>query len=303
MSLRTLRNWAQAARLPSHIKILFPLFYGQAFAFAQTGRFDVSMGLLLWVYAGLEQVYIVFWNDFADAQADVANEEPTLFSGGSRVIPERKISRKALFVAGGLAALGILLIGLTITLGYQRLWTLPMFVAGLALLWMYSFPPIKLNYRGMGEVLQGLGCGVLLPMVGYYCQVGSLSAFPWLFLIPFFLFHTTSSIATSLPDAPADRKVIKRTIPVLIGNVRAGWLVNGLIIAGLLFTTWLIDPMASMSVLVLSLIVPAAFVVYNMSLTAKLGDCRVSVFRYGGLVILLCVSYALGFCLSAFAAW
>jgi 1,4-dihydroxy-2-naphthoate octaprenyltransferase len=55
------------------------------------------------------------------------------------------------------------------------------------LFWMYSFPPFRLSYRGYGEVLQGIGLGVLLPVAGFYVQAGTLSGLHPATLLPGFL--------------------------------------------------------------------------------------------------------------------
>ena len=172
---------------------------------------------------------------------DAENKAFNLFSGGSRVVPEGKIPARQLFIAGIINAGLVLLVGGLLTLHYSRPAALPLFFAGLLLLWMYSFSPIRLNYRGGGEILQGLGCGVLLPIIGYYVQAGSFTSLPWLWLLPFFLFHYTSSIATALPDAPADARAIKRTLPVLLGVKSAALVILLLCLAGILLTPFLTD--------------------------------------------------------------
>jgi 1,4-dihydroxy-2-naphthoate octaprenyltransferase len=301
--MKNLRAWVQAARLPSNVKILIPLLFGQGLAFSLCGTFELTVCVVVAIYSVGQQLFIVFLNDWADAEADAKNEGYMLFSGGSRVIPEQKIKRRQLLVGGIAVGIAIMVISVLFAVQFGRVWTPSLFAAGLILLWMYSFPPIKLSYRGMGELLQAAGCGALLPVIGFYLQAGHLVAFPWLLLIPFSIFHYTSAIATALPDQPADALVIKRTVPVLIGNVRSGWLVNVLGIVGLGVTLLLVYPTASKSIWVLSLILPAVFVACNVRMTPKLAECRSSIFRYGGLIMLLCIFYALGFCLNSFAGW
>jgi 1,4-dihydroxy-2-naphthoate octaprenyltransferase len=85
----------------------------------------------------------------------------------------------------------------------------------------YSFPPLRLSYRGGGELLQGLGCGVVLPLVGYYLQAGTLGSFPLAVLFPSFLLAAAGNVTTALPDHPADRAADKRTYPVRLGQLTA----------------------------------------------------------------------------------
>ena len=85
-----MRAWLQAARLPSAVNLQLPLLFGQTLAYATHGAVSAQLCLLLALYGLAMQLFIVFLNDWADRQADDLNETPTLFSGGSRVLVERR---------------------------------------------------------------------------------------------------------------------------------------------------------------------------------------------------------------------
>jgi 1,4-dihydroxy-2-naphthoate octaprenyltransferase len=169
-----LTAWLQAARPLAQVNILVPLLFGQAMAFAVTGRFHLGW---LWLCAWLGllvQLLIVFANDYADRETDARNATFARFSGGSRVLPEGRLTARALRGAAlvVLGALGAVSGGLAVFAG--RPW-LPVLAAAAALLvWAYNFAPLRLAYRGHGEVVQGLGTGVVLPLLGYYVQAGEL---------------------------------------------------------------------------------------------------------------------------------
>jgi 1,4-dihydroxy-2-naphthoate octaprenyltransferase len=78
-----------------------------------------------------------------------------------------------------------------------------------------------MSYRGHGELLQGLGVGVVLPITGFYAQAGSFEALPWLGLLPCFLLGYVGNLLTSLPDYPGDRAANKRTYAVRHGQFDA----------------------------------------------------------------------------------
>jgi 4-hydroxybenzoate polyprenyltransferase len=62
---------------------------------------------------------------------------------------------------------------------------------------------------------------VILPLLGFYLQLGDVRGFPWPALVPCVLLGLASHITTALPDHPADEAVGKRTWPVLLGQRRA----------------------------------------------------------------------------------
>ncbi len=158
-----LRRWLQAARPAAQINLALPLVLGQLLAYKLNGAFSFAIALPLAYYSFAMHLYIVFWNDWADHQADRLNQYPTIFSGGSRVLPDGLLTPRDLFIAGAVAVFLVLSLGVVFTLKLDRPWTLLLFGAGTLLLWAYSIPPLRLNYRGGGEILQGVGVGLLLP--------------------------------------------------------------------------------------------------------------------------------------------
>ena len=224
-----MRAWLQAARLPAALNLQLPLAFGQALAYATHGHFHTLLGIILALYGLAMQLFIVFLNDWADRQVDALNETPTLFSGGSRVLVEQRIEPGALMRAGLIAGGAVLALGLLLAAAYARPLAPVLFIGGLLLLWSYSLPPLRLNYRGGGELLQALGVGWVLPVAGFYIQAGNLPAlYPGekplsvIALIAAYIYlQTTAAIAFTLPDAEADRRTGKRTLAALWGVQRA----------------------------------------------------------------------------------
>ena len=210
--------WVQAARPLAAANVAVPLILGEALAYAAHGRFDWGLFGAIGLLGVLNQLFIVFANDFADRDADALNPSPSVVSGGSRVIQEGKLAPEALRKAAWLM-LGAMLVLALVLAGIHRLWWLPVLVAGGAgILWAYSFAPLRLSYRGYGELLQGAGVGVVLPVIGFYAQAGSFAGLPWLGLMPSFLLAYTGNLLTALPDYPGDRLAQKRTYPVRFGQ-------------------------------------------------------------------------------------
>ncbi|MFW5735373.1 MAG: prenyltransferase, partial [Oceanidesulfovibrio sp.] len=233
--MKPVRVWVKAARPLSLINLFFPLLMGQALALQAHGVWSWPLFFLTMLYGLLQQASIVFLNDYFDFDADGMNRAPTPFSGGSRVLQDEELMPRQLLRAGLFTAGLVLLLGIIMSLAGRPL-MVPLFAAGLALLAAYSAPPVRLNYRGGGELLQGLGCGGLLPVIGFYGLTGSLAHFPWLLLAPFIILHTANAIATALPDAPADAMANKRTVPAMIGQHRAGYIGLALAVAAVIVT-------------------------------------------------------------------
>jgi 1,4-dihydroxy-2-naphthoate octaprenyltransferase len=242
--LALLRAWVQASRLPSQSYIALPLLLGQFLAVRGTGG-ALQVGTLVGVqlFGVLDQLFIVYANDWADQETDRRNRTATLFSGGSRVLVEGRLSPRALGMAAIVCA--VALVGVSVGLAVVRgaPWLGVLAVAAVALLWAYSYPPLRLSYRGGGEVLQMLGVAGVLPLYGYLAQGGALADFPWALTGMLLPTHLACSIATALPDEPSDRDSGKHTLPVRVGGERAAWVIvalNGL--------TWALAPLGLASV-------------------------------------------------------
>jgi 1,4-dihydroxy-2-naphthoate octaprenyltransferase len=215
--MSTIKAWLQASRLPSQSYIFFPLLLGQAVHYSRSGQLDLTVLMLMHLYGLFLQLFIVYANDRADIETDRLNTTYTIFSGGSRTLVEGLITIQQNY--GAVLAVIMLnaVVGLALTTLYQRLFALPLIVLSLGLLWLYSFPPVRLSYRGGGELLQMLGVGLVLPVFGYYGQAGHISAFPWHFLGFILPCQLACAMATALPDEPSDRQSRKRTAAVLLG--------------------------------------------------------------------------------------
>ena len=261
----TFRVWLQAARPLAQGNIAPPLLVGQALAYAAFKEFSWSRCALAFVFGVLNQLFIVFANDVADWQGDVLNKTYNRFSGGSRVVPEGKLSPRSLAHAALLMVALMAVFSAYLTLKLQLLWMLLLCSFAVSLLWAYSFPPFRLSYRGGGEWLQGLGLGVVLPAIGFYLQCGTLSAFPLPAFIPLFLLGYAGNIVTSLPDVPADRAAGKRSLPVRRGQL-AGRVQCLVVIAVAMAASRLVAPAASVYTLGGALLTPLLCLVWAASL-------------------------------------
>ncbi len=210
--------WIQASRLPSQAYIFFPILLGEMIAYCRTGTLNWPVFGVLHVFGLCIQLYIVYANDYADHVIDRLNATYTIFSGGSRVLVDGKLSRLEIGVAAWTMVACSLLTGGLLHMIFQRAFALLFVLLALFLLYAYSFPPIRLSYRGGGEILQMFGVAVVLPIFSYYAQTGHLSRFPMMIFWVLVPTNLACAIATSLPDEPSDRQGHKRTMSVLLGN-------------------------------------------------------------------------------------
>jgi 1,4-dihydroxy-2-naphthoate octaprenyltransferase len=220
----------RATRLPFLSATFIPVSIGLAIA-AVHGYFDLASAMLTLVGAAAVHLGLNVANDVFDARlgADDMNVNPTQFSGGSRVIQYGLVSlrRMSLISAGFYAiALGI---GLVLLLTRYSEALLVIGVLGIVLSIFYTAPPLKLVYRGLGELTTAIGFGPLMLVGAYVVQsLGVLRPEPFVASIPIALLVALILYVNEVPDRSADARAGKRTLPVRLPQ---GAVINVYVIA------------------------------------------------------------------------
>lgn len=218
-----MKKWIQATRAPFLTASATSVFLGGALAYYETGRFDWFTWLLTFIGCLCLHLGANMSNDYYDHKTtdDDINETPTPFSGGSRVIQEGLVSPKAqLGVAFAFFGIGIV-IGLyiwSITPGNTVLY---LGLAGFLSGYLYTAGPVRIAYRGWGEVVVGLNFGVLEVLGTYFVQTGHLAWSAFLAGIPMSLLVAAILYINQFPDYEADKAVSKNHWVVRLGRKKA----------------------------------------------------------------------------------
>lgn len=218
-----IRLWAYAMRLPFLTATVVPVVLGASIAWYDLGTCDWLLFLLTLAGIAFLNIGTNLANDYFDHLSgnDAANKTPTPFSGGSRVIQDGKIKpRSILAVSLGFFAAGSLL-GLYLnqrTAGNIVLW---LGIIGVVSGFFYAGFPLKLGYRGIGELLIGTCFGPLVVIGSYVVQTGRISKTAFAASLPVGLLIGLVVFINEFPDFEADRSVGKRTLVVLLGKSNA----------------------------------------------------------------------------------
>jgi len=179
---------------------------GFATALAEGVPFDRARAAVTLLLAVLAHAGINVLNDYCDHLngSDARNTQRIYpYTGGSRFIQNGVLTPRqtlgfavALFaatLAGGLWLLGAAGVGL--------FW---IGLAGLAIGWAYSAPPLRLNSRGVGEL--SVAAGFLLVVAGAdTVQRSAFAPLPWIAGLPYALLVASLLYINQFPDRAADR--------------------------------------------------------------------------------------------------
>src|SRR5262249_35033922 len=112
-----------------------------------------------------------YCNEYFDLEADRANDTPTSWTGGSRVLVDGLLDPVV-----SLSASFVLLFGGVVLIAVMPATTARVVaVAILAFAWFYTAPPLRLNYHALGEITCASVLYALGPMLAFLLQAGELS--------------------------------------------------------------------------------------------------------------------------------
>lgn len=152
--------------------------------------------------------------------------QPTRFTGGSGILVENPELRPFAKRFSIFLILSSLLLALIFALIYSSLTFLALALLGSALAWYYSAPPLKLSYKGLGEISTILS-GFILPTFGYVAMTGYIDLKIVLFAIPFMIYMLFFILSVEIPDMEGDKKGNKNTFIVKKGR-KTGFILIGL---------------------------------------------------------------------------
>ena len=214
-----------AATRPAFLSVtLAGALIGLGSARADGLKIDLLKALLTVLFALIAHAGANVVNDYYDALngSDAANQQRLFpFTGGSRFIQNGVLSLREtrLFGYGLLAAVIPAGLWLTAQSAPGLIW---IGLAGLAIGWAYSAPPLQLMARGVGEA--AIIGGWLLVVLGTdFVQRGALAALPLVAGLPFALLVAAILYLNQFPEAQADAAAGKRTLVVRLGPQRARW--------------------------------------------------------------------------------
>ena len=215
------------------------MLLGQAVAIGETARFDSRGFLLVLAFTVFDLAYIVLLNDWADREVDATKRRMFPTGCSPKTIPDGRLPARRVLLAGlssGIAALVVATVGGAWS---DRPFFMWFGVGALSLFAAYSLPPIRLNYRGGGELLEMVGVGIVLPWLSAYGQSGRVFvASLWPVLGGFAFLALASAVASGLADERSDRVGGKHTVVTTVGNTLARRLTEGLLALGA--TVWLL---------------------------------------------------------------
>jgi 1,4-dihydroxy-2-naphthoate octaprenyltransferase len=224
--MKKLFAWFTLSRPPFHSVGVLPFVLGGVLAWQQTdtfrwdicgwGTLGVVLIMLATYYAG------EYWDYKEDA---ISSRQPSRFAGGSRVIQQGLLPRRAALWASWVCVGLALGVGLVLWIGYQTgPWTLPFGILGILGGFLYSTRPVRWVSTGVGELWIAFCYGWLPVAVGYYLQIGQIAPLAHWLAVPIGLTIFNVILLNEFPDYHADVEAEKKNLVARMGRERGAWL-------------------------------------------------------------------------------
>ncbi|MEZ5727051.1 MAG: prenyltransferase [Burkholderiaceae bacterium] len=211
-------RWLRLLRLPFVSVTVVACALGLAAAVRAGAPMDAGLAVTVVGLAALVHLGANVVNDYFDARngSDAINTERVApFTGGSRVLQDGDFAPESVRAIGaGLLAVGAIGgLWLATRVGVALV---PVGVAGVALAWAYSAPPLALMSRGLGELGIALAWGLVVIGAAITLHPASLATTYW--VAPGYA-ATVAAILfiNTFPDRHADSIAGKRTLVVRLG--------------------------------------------------------------------------------------
>lgn len=181
-------------------------------------EYDSAKFVLGYLIFGTAHLSVSFSNDYFDRHSD-RNSFKTAFSGGSKVLVEHpELESLALKLAVLLLCSSIIAnVFFTIVYGYT-FWFFIFGLLGGLVGWFYTAPPLKLAYRGLGELSTILAVGFLMPGMGYFVASDTISPLFQAFILPLSCYGLFFITTVELPDVESDTIGQKKNLLVKWGR-------------------------------------------------------------------------------------
>ena len=255
----------RATRLPFLSATIIPILLGIAIA-AYDGDFHLWFALLTLIGGAAVHLGLNVANDIFDtlSGADDANVNPTQFSGGSRVIQYGLVSLKQMAIMAAVFYLVAAAVGIYLVVERGSLELFLIGVAGIIVSLAYTAPPLKLVYRGFGEIAVAVGFGPLMVLGAYVVQTQSLSWEALVASIPVAILIALVLYINEIPDRKGDAAAGKRTLPVRWpADVITGLYLAAAVVAFLVILIGGVSGTLPLTTLIALLAFPLAIRVYN----------------------------------------
>lgn len=210
------RIWWQLTRPHTLTAAFAPVFLGTMIALTY-GKLHFPLFLAMMIASIFIQMATNMFNEYYDFKRELDNEE-SIGIGGAIV---RNGVKPKTVLNLALALYGIsILIGVYICM--ETSWLLAVVgIIAMMIGYFYTGGPYPIAYTPFGELVSGFVMGMLLILIAFYIQTGTVTVEAILLSVPSMLLVAGIMMANNIRDIEQDTKGGRKTLAILIGRSNA----------------------------------------------------------------------------------
>ncbi|MGG3560253.1 1,4-dihydroxy-2-naphthoate polyprenyltransferase [Neobacillus rhizosphaerae] len=213
---RGFQVWWQMTRPHTLTAAFVPVILGTALAL-KSGKIHFGLFLAMLIASLLIQAATNMFNEYFDFKRGLDNEH-SVGIGGSIVrdgIKPNTVMKIALSLYGI-----ALLLGVYICLN-SSWWLAAVGLVCMAVGYLYSGGPLPIAYTPFGELFSGFFMGMLIILITFFIQTGTVTKTSILISIPILVLVGAINFSNNIRDLDGDKENGRKTLAILIGKKKA----------------------------------------------------------------------------------
>ncbi|WP_282173537.1 1,4-dihydroxy-2-naphthoate polyprenyltransferase [Cytobacillus firmus] len=224
-SSKNWRVWWQLTRPHTLTAAFVPVLLGTALAMELT-EINFSLFIAMLAASLLIQAATNMFNEYYDFKRGLDTEDSVGIGGA--IVREGIKPKTVLNLAFGLYGISILL-GFYICMNTSW-WIAAIGLASMAVGYLYTGGPLPIAYTPFGELFAGFFMGMLIILISFYIQAGTVTATSVLVSFPILILVGAILLANNIRDLDGDKEFGRKTLAILLGKKGAINLLAGMFI-------------------------------------------------------------------------
>lgn len=253
-NIRDWRVWWRMLRVHTLTAAFIPVLVGTSLALS-FGSIHVLMFLAMLVASLFIQTATNLFNEYYDFKRGLDTEESVGIGG---TIVRDGVKPKTVFNLAIAFIVASLLLGVYICANTSW-WLAVIGLICMAIGYLYTGGPYPIAYTPLGELISGLSMGLIIVLISFYIQTGTITTESVLISIPITILIGGIMLANNIRDLDGDKEKGRQTLAILLGRPKAIMLLGAMFTFSYVWITALIIVgVASLWLLFVFLSVPKA---------------------------------------------
>lgn len=227
--------WWQLTRPHTLTAGFVPVLIGTALAI-QDHKIDSMLFVAMMLASLLIQAATNMFNEYYDFKRGLDNEESVGIGGA--IVREGISPKTVMGIALALYAISVL-IGVYICME-SSWWIAAIGVLCMAAGYLYTGGPVPIAYTPFGEIVAGFFMGVLIILISFYIQSGTVTTTAVFVSIPIAILVGAILLANNIRDLDGDKEYGRKTLAILLGRKGAIYLLAAMFVTSYAWVVGLI---------------------------------------------------------------